>query len=176
MSYPIYKNLADLNDLPREQAVATFLDCCGSSTWATRMADERPFVMVEQLFEKAGDIWFALSKVDHLEAFAAHPQIGSSKPADAQAERAADWSKGEQASVAETGDDVRADLAAVNRLYHEKFGFIFIISATGKTAEEVLAIAKARVRNSVETELKIAAEEQNKITQLRLTKLLERQQ
>jgi 2-oxo-4-hydroxy-4-carboxy--5-ureidoimidazoline (OHCU) decarboxylase len=64
----------------------------------------------------------------------------------------------------------------VNRLYHEKFGFIFIISATGKTAEEVLAIAKARVRNSVETELKIAAEEQNKITQLRLTKLLERQQ
>jgi OHCU decarboxylase len=174
VSHQIYKALAEINDMSRDAAIAAFLDCCGSTVWATRMADCRPFGLVEPLFERAEDIWFSLSTVDHLEAFAAHPQIGSSKAAASQAERAAEWSKGEQNGVAGSSDDIRGQLAEINSLYHEKFGFIFIVCATGKSAEEMLAIARARIRNSARTELKIAAEEQNKITQLRLTKLLER--
>jgi len=138
------------------------------------MADARPFLTLEHLFATAEDNWFSLSAVDHLEAFASHPKIGETKPAPAQGERSAGWSSGEQQGVSTAAEDTKAALAEVNRLYHEKFGFIFIVCATGKTAEEMLAIARARVRNSVETELKIAAEEQNKITRIRLEKLLER--
>lgn len=174
MSYQVYKNLAELDELDADEAVRTFLDCCGSRRWAESMAEARPFKTLERLFHTAEDKWFALSSADHLEAFASHPKIGSSEPASAQAERSAEWSSGEQSGVAEAADATRDELAEVNRLYQEKFGFIFIVCATGKSADEMLAIAKARIRNSVETELKIAAEEQNKITRIRLEKILER--
>ena len=171
--YLIYKNLAELNDLPQEEAIKTLLDCCGSHKWAESMADERPFQTLEHLFHAAEEKWFCLSTVDHLEAFAAHPKIGETKSA-IHGERFAEWSADEQAGASTAEDPTKAALAEVNRLYHEKFGFIFIVCATGKSADEMLAIAKARVRNSVETELKIAAEEQSKITKLRIEKLLER--
>jgi OHCU decarboxylase len=174
VTYLIYKNLADLNELPRDEAVKAMLDCCGSQKWAESMADKRAFRSLEHLFHEAEEIWFSLSTVDHLEAFAAHPKIGDSKPAATQGANAAQWSGAEQAGASDALDETRAALAEVNRLYQEKFGFIFIVCATGKSAEEMLAIAKARIGNSVETELKIAAEEQNKITRIRLEKLLER--
>lgn len=172
MTYLIYKNLAAINELPPEEAVQTFLDCCGSRKWAEDMADERPFRTLEHLFHAAEETWFSLSTVDHLEAFSAHPNIGERKDGS-EGGRFAEWSSEEQAGAANTRDETKAALADVNRLYHEKFGFIFIVCATGKSAEEMLAIAKARIRNSVETELKIAAEEQSKITKLRLEKILE---
>lgn len=137
------------------------------------MADSRPFEMLENLFETAEQTWFALSTADHLEAFAAHPKIGSTKPAASQKKQAADWSAGEQSGVSDAGDDVKQQLADANRLYEEKFGFIFIVCATGKSADEMLAVCRARTRNSVETELKLAAIEQWKITEIRLNKLLE---
>ena len=173
VTYLIYKNLAELNDLPQEAAMKTLLDCCGSQKWAEGMRDERPFRNLEHLFHAAEEKWFCLSTVDHLEAFAAHPKIGETKSAK-QGDRFSEWSAAEQAGASSAEDSTKAALAEVNRLYYEKFGFIFIVCATGKSADEMLAIAKARVRNSVETELKIAAEEQSKITKLRLEKLLEK--
>ncbi len=173
MSYNIYKNLARLNDLPHAEAESTFLDCCGSSEWARRMAESRPFTMLEDLYRNADDIWFALSLVEWLEAFAAHPKIGSKKPIPVQKDRAVAWSSGEQAGMQTAEDDVREQLAEANRLYQAKFGFIFIVCATGKTADEMLGICRARLGNSVETEIRIAGEEQRKITEIRLNKLLE---
>ncbi len=172
--FKIYKNLAWLNELPDEEAERAFRDCCGSSVWAEMMAASRPFPMLEDLYQRAEKVWFSLPVADHLEAFASHPKIGSNKAAGKQAERAADWSSKEQASVDATTNDVRKHLADANRLYEEKFGFIFIVCASGKTADEMLAICRARLGNSVETELQIAAEEQAKITGLRLDKLLEK--
>ncbi len=173
MTYKIYKKLSELNELPTAEAEAAFLECCGSTAWARRMAEARPFTMLENLFMKAEDIWFSLSTADHLEAFAAHPQIGSKKAAPSQGSRAAAWSAGEQSGMAVAADTVRDQLTELNRLYRDKFGFIFIVCASGKTPDEMLAICKARLGNSAETELHIAAEEQRKITEIRLGKLLE---
>lgn len=138
------------------------------------MAESRPFPMLENLYAAAENIWFSLAPADHLEAFAAHPQIGSKKPAPSQKKRGADWSAGEQSGVSDADDSVREQLADANRLYKNKFGFIFIVYASGKTADEMLAICRARLGNSVETELKIAAQEQHEITETRLNKLLEK--
>ena len=170
----VYKNLAALNDLSAEKAKAAFLDCCGSTRWAERMAAALPFPMLEDLFVKAESIWFSLAASDWLEAFAAHPKIGSRKSAPARNDRSAKWSAGEQAGMNAADQEVREQLDQVNRLYEEKFGFIFIVCATGRSANEMLAIARARYGNTVETELRLAAEEQRKITEIRLTKLLER--
>ncbi len=138
------------------------------------MAECRPFAMLEHLYAAAEDIWFSLSTADHLEAFAAHPQIGSKRRAPSQKKQAADWSAGEQSGVSNAAENVREQLADANRLYKNKFGFIFIVYASGKTVDEMLAICRARIGNSVETELKIAAQEQHKITETRLNKLLEK--
>lgn len=174
MSYQIYKNLAWLNDLPPDEAEYVLRDCCGSRAWARRMTNARPYSMLEDLFQTADSIWQSLSIADHLEAFASHPKIGSTKRAAGQNVRAADWSAGEQSGVDSAANNVRDALADVNSLYEDKFGFIFIVCASGKTAEELLAICRARLGNSVETELVIAGEEQRKITHIRLSKLLEK--
>jgi len=174
LSFHVYKNLAELNELANEAAEAAFLDCCGSREWAARMTASRPFAMLEDLFETGERTWFSLPINDHLEAFAAHPKIGSTKAAASQKKRAADWSAGEQSGAADATDDVKQQLAEANRLYQEKFGFIFIVCATGRSADEMLAICRARTRNSVETELKLAAIEQWQITEIRLNKLLEK--
>jgi OHCU decarboxylase len=173
-SYQIYKNLAWLNDLAPDDAIAAFLDCCGSNVWAERMTNARPFRMLDDLFDSARRIWFSLSPADWLEAFATHPKIGSSSASGEQSATAGSWSAEEQSQVYRSDPKCMDELAEANRLYQKKFGFIFIVFAHGKTAEEMLAICKARYGNSVETELQLAAEEQNKITELRLTRLLER--
>jgi OHCU decarboxylase len=138
------------------------------------MAKARPFRLVEDLLQCAEKKWFALPPADWLEAYAAHPKIGAGKGAPSQKRQSAKWSKGEQAGVTTADANTKAKLAELNGLYEQKFGFIFIVCATGKTAEEMLAICKARLGNSVETELRLAAVEQQKITEIRLTKLLEK--
>ncbi|HVF47351.1 MAG TPA: 2-oxo-4-hydroxy-4-carboxy-5-ureidoimidazoline decarboxylase [Pyrinomonadaceae bacterium] len=173
-TFQIYKNLAWLNDLPEAQAESAFRDCCGSVRWARRMALARPFRVLDDLYETAEKLWWSLSPGDHLEAFAAHPKIGSKGSATGPKAKSAQWSKGEQSRVEGAPAAVRRALAEANRLYEKKFGFIFIVCATGKSAEEMLAICKARLGNSVETEIRLAAEEQRKITEIRLNKLLER--
>jgi OHCU decarboxylase len=165
--------LEHLNSLPPSEAESLFRDCCGSNAWARKMAAARPFDDLDHLIFNAESIWHDLGKNDWLEAFAAHPRIGAKKAAPAQGERAATWSKGEQARVDEATDRVREELAEANELYFEKFGYIFIVCATGKSADEMLAICLARMSNSPKEELPFAAEEQRKITEIRLRKLVE---
>jgi OHCU decarboxylase len=172
--FHVYKNLEQLNKLPKDKAEVTFRDCCGSSEWARLMAEARPFEMIENLYQRADSIWFSLSSVDHLEAFAAHPKIGSKKAAPKQQAKSAKWSSDEQSGMKTADDEIKNGLAEANHLYLEKFGFIFIVCATGKSAQEMLAICRARLRNSLSTELQIAAQEQSKITEIRLNKLLEK--
>jgi len=170
--FQVYKSLAWLNELPEAEARKVLLDCCGSPEWADRMIKERPFRMLEGLFLAADAIWFSLTPADWLRAFAAHPKIGSTDSAAANT-RASEWSAGEQAGTAKADKKVKKQLAEANGLYEEKFGFIFIVCATGRSAEEMLEMCKARLRNRLGTEMMIAAEEQRKITELRLNKLLE---
>jgi OHCU decarboxylase len=167
------KNLQKLNDAPREIAEAKFLDCCGSRRWAREMTESRPFADENDLLRRAEQIWRNLAPEDWLEAFAAHPKIGARKAAPAQKAQSAEWSRGEQAGINSAADAVKDDLAEANRLYEENFGYIFIVCATGKSAEEMLEICRARLNGEPDEEIKNAAEEQRKITEIRLKKLLD---
>ena len=166
------KGLERLNQASRETAKSQFLDCCGSQKWAQAMTEARPFADVATLLEKASQIWRSLKAEDWLEAFAAHPKIGAQKAAPKQQAQSAEWSHGEQSGTHSASDSVLDALAEANRLYEEKFGYIFIVCATGKSAEEMLEICRRRFDNEPNAELKIAAEEQRKITEIRLKKLL----
>jgi allantoicase len=161
-----------LNRLGPEEARATLVACCGSARWAEDVAALRPFWDVGQLLIIGGRIWRELGREDWLEAFRAHPKIGETKPAEAAGEEARRWSEGEQARAREASEETIAALAGVNREYEEKFGFIFIVCATGRSAEEMLALLRDRLGNDDETEMRVAAEEQWRITELRLKKFL----
>jgi OHCU decarboxylase len=161
-------DVAWLNALCEEDASEAFLTCCGAGRWAEQMTARRPYVDETQLLTIARDVWYDLEAADWREAFAAHPQIGA-KP-DASSKTAA-WSAGEQAGVANAADATRTALAAANRRYEEKFGWIFIVCATGKSADEMLTLLRRRLDNDPAEELRIAAAEQEKITLLRLHKL-----
>ena len=137
------------------------------------MAEARPFADVAALLEQSGQIWRYLEARDWLEAFTAHPKIGSRKATPKQQVQSARWSKGEQSGMHAATALVLDALAEANRLYEEKFGYIFIVCATGKSAEEMLGICRERLSNDANTEIHIAAEEQRKITEIRLKKLLE---
>ena len=167
------ESLEKLNNAPSETAEARFLDCCGSRRWAREMTAARPFAEPGALFEQAKQIWLSLDARDWLEAFAAHPKIGSRQSAPKQQIQSAEWSRGEQASVESAGSSVLDALAEANRLYEEKFGYIFIVCATGKSAEEMLDLCRRRLANNPDAEIRIAADEQQKITEIRLKKLLE---
>jgi OHCU decarboxylase len=191
--------LERLNVLLSEEAEARLLSCCGSREWARRLAEERPFATAEALAEAADRIWRSLSKEEWREAFAAHPRIGDvvgtgptdlhppnsvagtgpaglhPPPNSEQQKRGLSpfWSREEQAGAKGASAELLASLADANREYEERFGHIFIVCASGKSAAEMLAEALARLHNDAQTELAIAAEEQRKITRLRLAKLLE---
>ena len=161
-----------MNELPADAAKAAFLDCCGSQKWAERMASERPYRMLEDLYRSADVIWSSSTPADWLEAFAAHPRIGSS--ASNGTGRASGWSSEEQSAAGKAINAVKKKLADANRLYEEKFGFIFIVCASGRSADEMLAMCEERLGNSATKEIRVAAAEQQKITELRLNKLLEK--
>ena len=165
-------SLDKLNELPRPEAEAEFLKCCGSTKWARAMTDARPFVSEEELFAKADDISSSLKDEDWLEAFRAHPKIGEKKAAAAQSQQEQKWSAQEQSGVTEASAGTISQLAERNREYEDRFGFIFIVCASGKSPDEMLAILNSRIDNDPRTELRIAGEEQRKITRLRLEKLL----
>jgi OHCU decarboxylase len=162
--------LAEFNALPSAQAEPALMDCCGSVRWAASVASRRPYATVEALHKAADSIWWKLDRADWMEAFSHHPQIGE-KPASGS-ESARQWAAGEQAGARAAGEDVKARLARANRAYFEKFGYIYIVCATGKTAEGMLAILNQRLQNDLASELSIAAEQQRQITRIRLEKLL----
>jgi allantoicase len=170
-----------LNLLPPNEAAEELLKCCGSKQWASQLAAEGPFTSVAELLTKATKIWWSLEAHDWLEAFRSHPKIGenkrkvsneSKKSGDDTSDR---WPEQEQAGVRHAKQETIDSLVELNSQYETKFGYIFIVCATGKSSEEMLAILKDRLENDASIELHIAAAEQAKITELRLMKLLEMQ-
>lgn len=161
-----------LNSLNADEAAKELLQCCGSKRWAAEMATARPFATLETLLARADDIWWSLDRSDWLEAFRSHPKIGEKKAADKVSAQSQQWSGQEQSGVAHASQHTVDSLAALNEAYEQKFGFIFIICATGKTSDEMLSALRERLQHDREAELPIAAAEQGKITELRLKKLL----
>ena len=166
------KMLARWNQLPPEEAVRAILACCGSIAWARGMVARRPIEDVRSLIAVSEELWKGLTAEGWREAFSKHPRIGERKPpADAGAQSAA-WSTQEQASVEDAEQQLRDALAAGNRAYEQRFGRVFIVCATGKSPDEMLSILNRRLANNEAMELHESAEEQRKITNLRLRKWL----
>jgi 2-oxo-4-hydroxy-4-carboxy-5-ureidoimidazoline decarboxylase len=166
-------SLGDLGRMPDDELRSALTACCGASRWVERMMAERPFGDVDALLQRADEIWWSLGPSDWQEAFAHHPRIGERDAKIAQQGRAGSWSATEQRGVADAGSDLRSALADGNREYERRFGHIYLVSAAGKTAEELLALLRARLLNDPATELEVAAAEQAKITRSRLLKLTE---
>lgn len=154
-----------LNNIPADRARDALLECCGSEVWATEMIQRRPYGDVETLCAHADTVWFQLGETDWLEAFSKHPRIG-------ERNKNAKWPAAEQAQMARANTDIVESMLRRNRDYEEKFGWIFIVCATGKSGAEMLEIIEKRLSNQASDEIRIAAEEQAKITRLRLKKLL----
>ena len=171
------QGIARLNALSSEEAQAELLKCCGSTNWARRMARQRPSPSgadaMRRLLDSADRVWWDLGREDWLEAFSRHPKIGekaAAKDASAETRR---WSEEEQSGTRSAREQVLAALAKANRAYEQRFGYIFIVCATGKSSEEMLALLQQRLQNDPAAELRMAAEEQRRITHLRLQKLLQ---
>jgi 2-oxo-4-hydroxy-4-carboxy-5-ureidoimidazoline decarboxylase len=142
--------------------------CCGAARWADAMLARRPFRDRQTLVAAARDVWFALDPDDWLDAFRQHPRIGDRESLRRRFGTSGDLSGHEQRGVSGASEDVLAALAEGNRQYEAKFGFIFIVCATGRTAGEMLALLRQRFPNDYDTELRNAAAEQARITELRL--------
>jgi len=162
--------LAEFNALPPSDAEAALLDCCGATRWTKQLAAMRPFDNAESLYKSADAAWQEMDRADMLEAFSRHPQIGQQAATGSQSHR--QWSEGEQKGAQNAAEDVKARLSRQNRAYFEKFGYIFIVCATGKSAQEMLALLDHRLQNGDAAELPIAAEQQRLIMRLRLEKLI----
>jgi allantoicase len=137
------------------------------------MVEARPFQSVEELTAKAVQVWWSLERDDWLEAFRCHPKIGEKKTAAETSAEAQSWSAQEQLGIQSAAATTLVEVERLNREYEARFGYIFIVCASGKSSEEMLRILKSRIENDDESELRIAAGEQAKITELRLGKLLE---
>jgi OHCU decarboxylase len=168
----IVRDLNWFNSLPTAEAIDELLKCCSSNRWANQLEDERPFTTIEELSRAAHAAWQSLSALDWLQAFRSHPRIGEQQAANEISQQAQAWSQQEQSAVHSSAQSTVAELSRLNEEYQEKFGYIFIVCASGKSPEEIIGILKKRIRNEKSTELKIAATEHEKITELRLRKLL----
>lgn len=165
-------SLEQLNNADPAAVSELLRQCCSSESWIRRLVDARPFASTVALSTAANEAWHGLDEEDYLQAFGGHPRIGDLGSLKARYANTKKLAAGEQAAVATAGDDVIEALAAANTQYEEKFGFIFIVCATGKSALQMLNLLRARLPNSRDEELTNAAEEQRKIFQLRLEKLL----
>ena len=145
--------------------------CCGARRWAAAMVAWRPIESPEKLTAAAEKIWSTMEVPDWMEAFACHPRIGERKAAHATA-KSEEWSKQEQSKATSADAAALARLAEGNAVYEQRFGFTYIVCATGRTAAEMLAILERRLKSDRETELREAAEQQRQITQIRLRKWL----
>jgi 2-oxo-4-hydroxy-4-carboxy-5-ureidoimidazoline decarboxylase len=165
--------LASWNDAPLNVATTQILRCCGSKVWAREVAVQRPFQDEAALMAASDETWRKLTESDWMEAFNSHPRIGESSALHPSAERSTVWAMQEQKKVAQAGDAVKIALAEGNCEYEDKFGRIFIVCATGKSAAELLEILQRRLQNDPRTELYEAAEQQRQIIQIRLRKWLQ---
>lgn len=163
--------LEKLNAWPRAELEAALLRCCGSKRWADALVARRPFSRPEEVFHAAEEIWWSLSREDWYEAFACHPRIGDLESLRTRYVATRAWSETEQRGVEGADEALLRGLADGNRAYEAKFGFIFLVCATGKSAAEMLRLLRARLANERDEELQIAAAEHAKITRIRLEKL-----
>ena len=161
-----------LSAMKSDELVTLMLSFCGSSKWADAMAAGRPFASARSLFAAADAAFWSLGTDDFLEAFRAHPRIGEQKKAESATAKSAEWSRGEQSGVAGAEADVVTRLSEGNARYFEKFGFIFICFATGRSASQMLRLLDSRLENTREQEIENAAREQLRITRLRIEKWL----
>lgn len=165
-------SIEELNSLSTDKVCEEFFKCCGSTAWAQQLAKKKPFKNKEELVHISDSIWTNCSDQDGLEAFTHHPKIGDLKSLEKKFAATKEWASGEQSGVNTAAHDTLIALAKGNEVYEKKFGYIFIVCATGKTADEMLVLLNVRLTNDEATELKIAMNEQNKITHLRLEKLI----
>ena len=165
-------DMQDFNTLSREEQHTQLLQCCVSERWINTMLDSLPFATKDDMLNSADSIWRALNEEDYLQAFEGHPQIGDVSTLKKKYQSTKALAAGEQSGVDTASDNVIQELAEGNKAYLEKFGFIFIVCATGKSAQQMLALLQARLPNTREQELQNAAEEQRKITRIRLDKLI----
>ena len=166
-------NFTDFQILPIEDAEQALLRCCGSQNWAKKMARSRPFGSLERMKETAVQIWRDLQIPDWLEAFKHHPRIGDRQALAARFASTRNWSANEQAGVEVAEEDILNRLASGNEKYSQRFGYVFLVCATGKSALEMLSLLETRINNSPEEELQIAQQEQQKIMLLRLDKMFQ---
>jgi OHCU decarboxylase len=160
------------NGLPEMEAAEEILPCCGSQRWAQELARLRPFNSSVELAEASDRVWLGLTVADWEEAFGSHPRIGERKAPTAATKRSATWSRQEQQGVHAQDAMTLAELARRNEEYESRFGRVFLVCATGKSAAEMLEILNRRLNNDTETELHEAVEQQRQITQFRLQKWL----
>jgi 2-oxo-4-hydroxy-4-carboxy-5-ureidoimidazoline decarboxylase len=163
--------LAAWNTADEADAVDAMIACCGARRWATAMAALRPFASWMELSAAADREWRRMEEADWMEAFACHPRIGGRRAVHATAQSVA-WSRQEQSSTASAAERVLAELAEGNETYEMRFGFTYIVCATGKTADEMLEILQRRLASDRASELREAAEQQRQILQIRLGKWL----
>jgi len=164
--------LDELNALPAAEAREAFARCCGATRWVEQMVARRPFAGVQDLLGIAHGFWMGLGPEDWREAFSHHPRIGDLESLKRRHASTADLASREQAAVAAASRVVLEALAEGNRAYEERFGYIFIVFASGQTADEMLALLKDRLGNDPVDELLVAAKEQWKIMRLRLDSML----
>lgn len=164
--------LAEFNSLPKAEAANLLQQCNAATAWYEPMAAAGPFAGIAEMKNKAESIWAALSETDYLQAFEAHPMIGDVDSLRKKYASTKAMASGEQSGAAVAAEAVLTELATLNQKYLDKFGFIFIVFATGKSAAEMLALLKSRINNSRIEEISNAAAEQLKITLLRMEKLL----
>jgi 2-oxo-4-hydroxy-4-carboxy-5-ureidoimidazoline decarboxylase len=165
--------LHEFNILPKQQLIEELTRCCGSSAWVKRMLPFVPADDMVELLEDAEEQWWKCSVDDWKEAFAHHPKIGDADSLKEKFASTEHWVSDEQSGTKGASIQTITALAEANKKYEKKFGYIFIVCATGKSAEEMLALLEERLPNDPSTEIEIAADEQNKITKLRLEKLLQ---
>lgn len=164
--------VAELDALPEKQVAKLLAACCGAPRWVDGMLRRRPFGTRAVLLADAEAVWNALPVADRLEAVAHHPRIGERQLEESPSAVSAAWSRGEQAAAAASDATVRAELACEQAAYEQRFGRIFIVCATGRSAGEVLAEVRRRSHNDAATEEQVVSEELRKITRIRLEKLV----
>ena len=159
--------LAAYNALPVDRAVEALLACCSSGRWAGMMIEGRPYASADEVYKAADAAMADLTEADIDEALAGHPRIGERPGAGHSA-----WSNREQASVANATDDTLGALAEANRAYEERFGHVYVVCATGKSADELLAILNKRLENDPATERRVVRAELGEINRIRLERML----
>lgn len=167
----IIMTLHELNILPQNKLKEELFKCCGSSAWVSKMLPFFPAEDLVELLEDAEQQWYNCNEEDWKEAFAHHPKIGDAGSLKNKFSPGS-WELNEQSAINTASEQTLRALSESNKKYEEKFGYIFIVCATGKSTEEMLGILEIRLQNKPEDEIKIAMEEQNMITKIRLEKLL----